>query len=235
MPVHKGPVQDNATRHNLIRLGVRAVTKAPLSKILDLSCACLPMIKPDRWSLPTHQQKGIRWYIPQLRSLMLKFGYTLLAVTACSLVLKASGYNPKTSTPQELTAAALGGKNMDPFVKVLICAPISVKIVPGPEHGVAVTADEAVKDAISTNVHKGTLSIELTHGFRTNNAIQVTVVVPNNQLELVNNRAPGSKAAIGPGFSVRRFTGVNGNNAELYLHGFNADEVLLNNTGYSDT
>ena len=181
-------------------------------------------------------EKGSAWGGPNSRILMLKFAYTLLAVTACSLALKASGYilplNPRASTPQELTAAALGGKNMDPFVKVLICAPLSVKIMPAPEHQVAITADEAVKDAISTNVHEGTLSIELTHGFRTSNPIQITVIIPNNQLELVNNKAPGARAAIGPGFSVRRFTGVNSNDAELYLNGFKADEVLLKNTGY---
>ena len=86
---------------------------------------------------------------------MLKFVYTLLAVTACSLLLKASGYNPRAATPQELTADSLGGKNMDPFVKVVVCAPVNVKIMPGPEHKLAITADESVKGALSTNVHDG--------------------------------------------------------------------------------
>ena len=86
---------------------------------------------------------------------MLSFGYILLAVTACSLVLKASGYNPRASTPQELNAETLGGKSMDPFVKVNVCAPVNVKIVPGPEHKIAVTADDAVTRALSIKVHGG--------------------------------------------------------------------------------
>ena len=86
---------------------------------------------------------------------MLQLGYILLAVTACSLVLKASGYNPRASTPQDLNAGTLGGKSMDPFVKVMVCAPINVKIVPGPEHKLAITADASVEGALSVNVHQG--------------------------------------------------------------------------------
>ena len=86
---------------------------------------------------------------------MLQFSYILLAVTACSLVLKASGYNPRASIPRDLKAETLVGKNMDPFTMILVCAPINVKIVPGPGHKVAVTADEGVKGALSINVHEG--------------------------------------------------------------------------------
>lgn len=200
----------------------------------------------------------------RLYNLMLKFGYILVAVTACSLVLKASGYNlrynPRASTPQELNSEKLSGKNMVPFVKVVVCAPVNVKIVPGPEHKLAVTADEGVKSALTTNVNEGmsaaaalpphsqalevrfaashtgvclsgTLSIEATRAFRTNNAIQITLVVPNNQLELVNIKSPMSTVAIGSGFSVRRFTGVAANKAELHLYGLNADQALLKTTG----
>ena len=86
---------------------------------------------------------------------MLQLGYTLLAVTACSMVLKASSYNPRASTPQDLNAETLGGKSMDPFVKVMVCAPINVKIVPGPAHKLAITADASVERGLSVNVHEG--------------------------------------------------------------------------------
>lgn len=199
---------------------------------------------------------------------MLTFGYIFFAVTVCSLVLKASGYNPRAatiraSTPQDLDAQTFGGKSMDPFVKVIVCAPVNVKIVSGPEHKVAVTADDGVTRALSLNVLEGnsaaaaltahgqvtnlsfaastriclsgTLYVETTRGFRTNGAIQITLVVPNNQLELVNIKSPKSTVAIGSGFSVRRFTGVVANKAELYIYGLNADEAVLKTTGYSLT
>lgn len=215
----------------------------------------------SRWA---RAEKDTTWcgLGPRSYNLMLKFGYIFLAVTACSLVLKASGYNPReASTSQDLNAQTLGGKSMDPFVKVIVCAPVNVKIVPGPEHKVAVTADDGVTRALSLNVHEGksaaaakkahgqatnlrfaastriclsgTLFVEATRGFRTNGAIQVTLVVPNNQLELVNIKSPKSTVAIGLGFSVRRFTGVIANKAELHIYGLNADEAVLKTTGYS--
>ena len=75
--------------------------------------------------------------------------------------------------------------------------------------------------------------VEATRDFRTNGAIQVTLFVPNNQLELVNIKSPKSTVAIGSGFSVRHFTGVIANKAELHLYGLNADEAVLKITGYN--
>lgn len=45
---------------------------------------------------------------------------------------------------------------MDPFVRVMVCAPVNVKIVPGPEHKLAITADASVEEALNVNVHEGT-------------------------------------------------------------------------------
>lgn len=87
--------------------------------------------------------------------LMLQLGYILLAVTACSLLLNDSGYNPRAATPQDLNTETFGGKSMDPFVKVMVCAPINVKVVPGPEHKLAITADASVERALSVNVDEG--------------------------------------------------------------------------------
>ena len=120
---------------------------------------------------------------------------------------------------------------MDPFTKVVICAPFNVKIVPDTEYKVAVTADEVVKDAISTNVRQDTLYIEVTEGFRTSKAIQVTVSLPHDQLHLVRNKAPQSTVAVGQGFDVRRFTALNAGTSTLYLRGMNADEAMLENSG----
>lgn len=96
---------------------------------------------------------------------MLQSGYILCAVTACSLVLSAIGYNPRASTPQDLNAETLGGKSMDPFVKVMVCAPVNVKIIPGPEHKLAVTADASVEEALNVKVHEGASTAALpSHG-----------------------------------------------------------------------
>ncbi len=176
-------------------------------------------------------EKGKTWSGGKSSSLMLKFGYTCLAVSACALVLRASGYTAAASSAQELVVERPAGKRMDPFTKVVVCAPFNVKIVPDAEYQVAITADEVVKGAISTNVHQDTLSIEVTRGFRTSNPIQVTISLPHDQLQLVHNKAPKSTVAVGKGFSVRRFTGLNAGAATLHLQGLNAEEALLENAG----
>lgn len=86
---------------------------------------------------------------------MLQSGYILFAVASFIKFQNTIGYNPRASTPQDLNAETLGGKSMDPFVKVMVCAPINVKIVPGPEHKLAITADATVEGALNVNVHEG--------------------------------------------------------------------------------
>ncbi len=112
--------------------------------------------------------------------LMLKFGYIVLAVSLFALVVHvhASAYRPAAGSSQDLVAERPSGKRMDPFKKVLICAPFNVKIVPGADYKVTITADEVVKDAISTNVHQETLTLEAMRNFRTSKPIQVTVSLP---------------------------------------------------------
>jgi len=165
--------------------------------------------------------------------LMLKFGYIVLAVSLFALVVHvhASAYRPAAGSSQDLVAERPSGKRMDPFKKVLICAPFNVKIVPGAEYKVTITADEVVKDATSTNVHQETLTLEAIRNFRTSKPIQVTVSLPPDQLQLVHNKAPKTSVAVGPGFNVRRFTGVHAGDGSLYLMGLNPDEVLLENKG----
>ncbi len=186
--------------------------------------------------LAASTDKGKAWSGGKSSSpLMLKFGYIVLAVSLCALVVHvhASAYRPAAASSQNLVARP-SGKRMDPFTKVLICAPFNVKIVPatpGADYKVTITADEVVKDAISTNVQQETLTLEVIRSFRTSKPIQVTVSLPPDQLQLVHNKAPKTSVAVGPGFNVRRFTGVHAGDGSLYLMGLNADEVLLENKG----
>ncbi len=183
--------------------------------------------------LAASTDKGKAWSGGKSSSLlMLKFGYIVLAVSLCALVVHvhASAHRPAS---QDLVAERSSGSNkrMDPFTKVLICAPFNVKIVPGADYKVTIVADDVVKDAISTNVHQETLTLEAIRNFRTSKSIQVTVSLPPDQLQLVHNKAPKTSVAVGPGFNVRRFTGVHAGDGSLYLMDLNADEVLLENKG----
>ena len=166
-------------------------------------------------------------------SLMLKFGYAVLAVSLGALVVHvhASSYRPAAASSQDLVAERPSGKRMDRFTKVIVCAPFNVKIVPGADCKVTITADEVVKDAISTNIHQETLTLEVIRNFRTSKPIQVTVSLPADQLQLVHIKAPKTSVAVGPGFNVRRFTGVHASYGSLYLMGLNADEIVLENKG----
>ncbi|DBA86347.1 TPA: hypothetical protein ACH3X2_005580 [Trebouxia sp. C0005] len=184
--------------------------------------------------LATSTDKGKAWSGGKSSSpLMLKFGYIFLAVSLCAPVVHvhASAYRPAAASSQGLVAERPSGKPMDPFTKVLICAPFNVKIVPGADYKVTVIADEVVKDAISTSIRQETLTLEVIRNFRTSKPIQVTVSLPPDQLQLVHNKAPKTSVAVGPGFNVRRFTGVHAGDGTLYVLGLNADEVLLENQG----
>ncbi|DBA88222.1 TPA: hypothetical protein ACH3X1_016581 [Trebouxia sp. C0004] len=183
--------------------------------------------------LAASTDKGKAWSGGKSSSpLMLKFGYIVLAVSLCALIVHvhASAHRPAASS-QDLVAERSSGNRMDPFAKVFICAPFNVKIVPGADYKVTVTADEVVKDAISTNVQQETLTLEVIRSFRTSKPIQVTVSLPPDQLQLVHNKAPKTSVAVSPGFNVRRFKGVQAGDGSLYLMGLNADEVSLENEG----
>lgn len=176
---------------------------------------------------------GKMWSGGKSNSLMLKFGYILLAISLCALVahVHATANRPVTSSAQGLIAERPSGMRMDPFKKVIICAPFNVKIVPDADYKVAITADALVKDAISTRVQQDTLFIEVTDSFRTSNPIKLTVSLPHDQLQLVHNKAPESSVVVAAGFSVRRFTSKNASKAPLILKGLNADEALLESVG----
>ena len=181
--------------------------------------------------MPAGFMKGVAGANSQPKSHMLKAVSILFAVSVCGLLVRA--YTPTTSSglAQELLLGSTASKTMDPFTKVVICAPLNVKIVPSAEYKVAVVADEAVENAISTRVHQGTLSIEITRSFWTDKAVQLTVGLPHDQLQLVHIKAPATTVAVAAGFNVHHFTGINGGSAALYLKGLNAEEASLQNTG----
>lgn len=120
---------------------------------------------------------------------------------------------------------------MDPFSKIVHCAPFNLMISPSPDYKVVVVAEDDVKAAVSAEVHGETLHLDVKQGFRTDKPIQVTIGLPRDKLKSVKNVFPKSDVAVSEGFSVQRFMAQVSGTARMVLRGLDAEEATLRTSG----
>lgn len=124
---------------------------------------------------------------------------------------------------------------LEPFHTVSLCAPLNVLIQPGNarEYGAVIDGEEAVVKQISANVSNEVLAITLGGPINTTMRVQITVMLPPDQLAAVRHNGPGAELTVGSGFTAEAFTAVTGFGAgELYVTGLTATNVSLDISGY---
>lgn len=169
-----------------------------------------------------------------LKSVSLMFRYItsgFLAAGTCIVLLRAFDCHILPATDYSESSEAHDGATMQPFSKIMHCAPFNVMIKPGTGYKVSVTADDSVKAAVSASVHDETLHLEVIKDFETANPIKVVISLPHDKLQSVYNKAPQSNIAVAEGFRVRSFSAHNAGSANLYLEGLDAEKASLENSG----
>lgn len=168
----------------------------------------------------------------QHSSLMIRCASASLA--AGVLYLLTRGLDCHILPATEFGAATLGrdtAMSMEPFSKIVHCAPFNVMITPNADYKVAVNAEEDVKAAVSPIVHGDTLHLEVKQGFRTDKPIKVEIGLPRDKLQSVRNQAPESDIAVSEGFKAQRFTATNTGSGNILFRGLDAQEATFNNNG----
>ena len=165
-------------------------------------------------------------------SLMFRFITSgLIAAGTCVVLLRAFDCHILPATDYSESSDAHDRATMQPFSKIMHCAPFNVMIEPGTGYKVSITADDSVKAGVSAAVHDETLHLEVTKGFETANPIKVVVSLPHDKLQSVYNKAPQSDIAVAQGFRVHSFNAHNAGSANLYLEGLDAENASLENSG----
>ena len=120
------------------------------------------------------------------------------------------------------------------FNTVSLCAPLNILVQPGSanEYGVVVDGEEAVAEQIWANVSDGTLAISLAGPINATMRVQITVMLPADQLQAVVHAGPGADLVVASGFTADTFTASSAFGAgELYVTGLAATTVQVDSSG----
>ena len=122
-------------------------------------------------------------------------GCRLLAVTACIALFAAAPSAAQISFPVTNSEAAaapaaalpIAVVTVDPFSTIQVCAPVNVLIVPSNSTNYTVSgqADTGVLQSLIPVVANGTLQLQTSGNFTTNNIVSLQVITATSRLACV--------------------------------------------------
>ncbi|KAL3144747.1 hypothetical protein ABBQ38_001868 [Trebouxia sp. C0009 RCD-2024] len=169
-------------------------------------------------------------------------GCRLLAVTACIAVLLAAPSAaqitfPATSSDAAAAPAAampIAVVTVDPFSTIQVCAPVNVLIVPSNSTNYTVSgqADPGVLQSLIPVVANGTLQLQTSGNFTTNNIVSLQVALPADQLTGLILSSPASQVTLQSGFSSPNF-GISApfSSGNVYALGLDTANLSIANSG----